>query len=62
LCEEDEYGPRGVGEIGTVAVAPAIAMAIYDATGIWVNKLPVSREEIVNKMMETEMSKWLTSK
>jgi len=37
-------------------------MAIYDATGIWVNKLPVSREEIVNKMMETEMSKWLTSK
>jgi len=62
LCEEDDYGPRGVGEIGTVAVAPAIAMAIYDATGIWVNRLPVSREEIVNKMMETEMSKWLTSK
>ena len=35
-------GPSGVGEIGTVAVAPAIVRAIYDVTGCWVNKLPVS--------------------
>lgn len=44
LIEGDPYGPRGVGEIGTIAVAPAIARAIYDATGYWVNRLPVSPE------------------
>ena len=47
LWEGDSYGPRGVGEIGTVALAPAIARAIYNATGHWVTKLPVSREEIL---------------
>lgn len=47
LWEGDSYGPRGVGEIGTVALAPAIVSAIYDATGHWVTKLPVAREEIL---------------
>ncbi|GKU82867.1 xanthine dehydrogenase subunit D [Niallia sp. NCCP-28] len=48
LVEGDDYGPRGVGEIGTVAVAPAIAAAIHQATGHWVNKLPISPEEILD--------------
>lgn len=48
LWKGDIYGPRGVGEIGTVALAPAIVRAIYDATGHWVTKLPVSREEILH--------------
>ncbi|MBY0095752.1 xanthine dehydrogenase subunit D [Mesobacillus maritimus] len=47
LWEGDSYGPRGVGEIGTIALAPAIARAIYEATGHWVTKLPVSRDEIL---------------
>ena len=47
LEDGDEYGPRGVGEIGTIAVAPAIAAAIHDATGHWVNKLPICPEEIM---------------
>ena len=47
LWEGDSYGPRGVGEIGTVALAPAIARAIYNAIGHWITKLPVSREEIL---------------
>jgi nicotinate dehydrogenase large molybdopterin subunit len=47
LWNGDSYGPRGVGEIGTIALAPAIARAIYDATGHWVTQLPVSREEIL---------------
>ncbi|MBD2848682.1 molybdopterin-dependent oxidoreductase, partial [Paenibacillus sp. IB182496] len=40
----DLYGPRGVGEIGSVALAPAIAAAIHDATGIRVSRLPVEPE------------------
>ncbi|MEH7350427.1 xanthine dehydrogenase subunit D [Gottfriedia acidiceleris] len=47
LDEEDSFGPRGVGEIGTVAVAPAIARAIFDATGCWINKLPISPENLL---------------
>ncbi|WP_445487072.1 xanthine dehydrogenase subunit D [Niallia sp. 03133] len=48
LADGDEYGPRGVGEIGTVAIAPAIVAAIYDATGHWINKLPIDTEEVLN--------------
>ncbi|MEH7455370.1 xanthine dehydrogenase subunit D [Gottfriedia acidiceleris] len=47
LDDEDSFGPRGVGEIGTVAVAPAIARAIFDATGCWINKLPISPEYLL---------------
>jgi len=46
LPEGDEYGPRGVGEIGSVIVAPAIAAAIREASGKWVAQLPVRPEEL----------------
>lgn len=47
LPEGDPHGPRGVGEVGTVALAPAIAAAIQHATGVWVEKLPVEPEALV---------------
>lgn len=47
LSKGDEYGPRGVGEIGTVAIAPAITAAIYDAIGYWVTKIPINPEDIL---------------
>jgi CO/xanthine dehydrogenase Mo-binding subunit len=59
LMDGDPFGPRGVGEIGTVAVAPAIARAIYDATGCWVNKLPVSSEFLLNSVRLGEMKPWM---
>jgi CO/xanthine dehydrogenase Mo-binding subunit len=46
LPEEDTYGPRGVGEVGTVILAPAIASAVYHAVGQRINKLPISPEEL----------------
>ncbi|WP_312095750.1 xanthine dehydrogenase subunit D [Niallia sp.] len=52
LVSGDIYGPRGVGEIGTVAVAPAIVSAIHDATGIWLNKLPVQADTILKAVEE----------
>ncbi|MGG1690529.1 xanthine dehydrogenase subunit D [Heyndrickxia ginsengihumi] len=52
LVEGDPYGPRGVGEIGSVAVSPAIVKAIHDATGYWANRLPVSPEEILKYVMK----------
>ncbi|MCM3726166.1 xanthine dehydrogenase subunit D [Neobacillus cucumis] len=59
LAAGDPFGPRGVGEIGTVAVAPAIVRAIYDATGCWVNKLPVSPEFLLKSISLGEMKPWI---
>ncbi|WP_440603516.1 xanthine dehydrogenase subunit D [Bacillus sp. GB_SG_008] len=53
----DTFGPKGIGEIGTVAVAPAIAKAIHDAIGYWCNRIPVSREEIL-QAVEKEGRIW----
>lgn len=47
LPEGDPYGPRGIGEVGTVAVAPAIVAAVRDAVGKWVTKLPINPEELL---------------
>jgi len=59
LVDGDPFGPRGVGEIGTVAVAPAIVRAIFDATGCWVNKLPVSPEFLLKSNRLGEMRPWI---
>lgn len=50
LSQGDVFGPRGVGEIGTVAIAPSITSAIFNATGVWVNKLPISPEKMLNDL------------
>lgn len=47
LPEGDPYGPRGIGEVGSVALAPAMAAAIHQATGVWVNRLPINREQLI---------------
>jgi len=57
LPDGDVHGPRGVGEIGTVAVAPAITKAIHDALGIWINKIPVDPSTIL-QAIEKEGATW----
>ncbi|MFC0211942.1 xanthine dehydrogenase subunit D [Paenibacillus chartarius] len=37
----DEHGPRGIGEIGSVGLAPAIAAAVEHAAGVRVDRLPI---------------------
>ncbi|CAM3843592.1 xanthine dehydrogenase subunit D [Alkalicoccus chagannorensis] len=51
----DDYGPRGVGEIGSVALAPAIAEAVYQASGVRVERLPIDREVLVDE------TAWMTA-
>jgi xanthine dehydrogenase YagR molybdenum-binding subunit len=43
----NEYGTRGIGEIGLAGVAPAITAAVYHATGVRVRKLPVRIEDLL---------------
>ena len=44
----NEYGARGIGEIGLAGVAPAITAAVYHATGVRVRKLPVRIEDLLS--------------
>jgi xanthine dehydrogenase YagR molybdenum-binding subunit len=43
----NEYGARGIGEIGMAGVAPAITAAVYHATGVRVRELPVRIEDLL---------------
>ncbi|MFH1038511.1 MAG: xanthine dehydrogenase family protein molybdopterin-binding subunit [PVC group bacterium] len=44
------YGAKGVGEAPTVPVTPAIVNAIHDAVGIRFAKLPITPEDVVEKL------------
>jgi xanthine dehydrogenase YagR molybdenum-binding subunit len=49
----NEYGARGIGEIGMAGVAPAITSAVYHATGVRVRDLPIRIEDLLqSKVME----------
>jgi CO/xanthine dehydrogenase Mo-binding subunit len=41
------FGARGVAEMPLVALAPAIAEVIYNATGAWVTQLPMTPERVL---------------
>ena len=43
----NEYGARGIGEIGLAGVAAAITAAVYHATGVRVRDLPVRIEDLL---------------
>jgi xanthine dehydrogenase YagR molybdenum-binding subunit len=43
----NEYGARGIGEIGLTGVASALAMAIYHATGVRVRDLPITIDKLL---------------
>jgi len=47
-------GSKGLGEPPIVPIAAAIANAIRDATGADVHQLPISREEMLRALRETE--------
>jgi len=44
------YGLKGVGEPAMVPVAPAVANAIYNAVGVRITELPMTRERVLKAM------------
>jgi xanthine dehydrogenase YagR molybdenum-binding subunit len=40
-------GVRGVGEIGITGVSPAIANAVYHATGKRIRELPITPDKLI---------------
>jgi len=57
LIEDPEpsgpFGAKGISEVATVPVTPAILNAIYDATGVRIHTLPADPEEIRRKISST---------
>jgi xanthine dehydrogenase YagR molybdenum-binding subunit len=43
----NEFGARGIGEIGHAGIAAALASAVYHATGVRVRELPVRIEDLL---------------
>jgi CO/xanthine dehydrogenase Mo-binding subunit len=44
------WGARGLGELPYLPVAPAIAAAIHDATGVWINEFPFTPERVLRAL------------
>lgn len=48
------WGARGMGEMPFLPLAPAIAGAVHDATGVWFDQLPLTPERVVLGLRESE--------
>lgn len=46
----NEFGARGVGEIGTTGLAAAVANAVHHATGVRVRNLPITLEKVAAQL------------
>ena len=48
--EVGPYGAKSISEIATNGAAPAIAIAIHDAVGVWMRNWPFTPEKILKEM------------
>ncbi len=48
------WGARGLGEIPFLPLVPAIAAAIHDATGVWINEFPFTPERVLRALGKIE--------
>lgn len=49
-ASDGPYGGKGVGEISTMPVPPAIVNAIYNATGVRMNRIPVDQDWLAGEI------------
>jgi len=46
------FGAKGLGETPTLPTAPAIMNAIHDATGVWLERIPATSEQVWRALQE----------
>jgi xanthine dehydrogenase molybdenum-binding subunit len=51
-CAEGPYGAKGISELPTIVIAPAIANALYNATGVRIFNPPMSPESVARAIHE----------
>jgi CO/xanthine dehydrogenase Mo-binding subunit len=49
------WGARGMAEMPMLTLAPAIAAAVYDATGVWLDVLPMIPDRVVAALREHQV-------
>ncbi len=54
INEQGPWGAKGIGEQGIIATAPAITNAVYNAVGVRIYNLPITREKLLNALKEKE--------
>jgi CO/xanthine dehydrogenase Mo-binding subunit len=52
--ETGPFGAKSIGEIVINTPSPAIAHAIFNATGVWHRELPITPEKILKGIMSHE--------
>lgn len=55
--ERDPRGPwgaRGMGEMPFIPFAPALVAAVHDATGVWIDSLPLTPERVLRSLEEAQ--------
>ncbi len=48
------WGARGMGEMPFLPLAPALVAAIHDATGVWIDQLPLTPERVLRALQSGE--------
>jgi CO/xanthine dehydrogenase Mo-binding subunit len=48
------WGARGVGEMPFIPLAPALAAAVHNATGVWIDELPLTPETVLLSLVRSE--------
>jgi CO/xanthine dehydrogenase Mo-binding subunit len=51
-CAEGPYGAKGISELPTIVIAPAIANALYNACGVRIFNPPMSPETVARAIHE----------
>jgi CO/xanthine dehydrogenase Mo-binding subunit len=46
------FGVRGMAEMPLIPLAPAIAAAVHDATGVWIEHIPMTPDAVVVRLRE----------
>jgi CO/xanthine dehydrogenase Mo-binding subunit len=44
------WGARGMAEMPMLPLAPAIAAAVHDATGVWIDAIPMTPDKVVKAL------------
>ncbi|MDP2931557.1 MAG: molybdopterin-dependent oxidoreductase, partial [Chloroflexota bacterium] len=52
--KDGPYGAKGTGETQITSVAPAIGNAVYNAVGVRIKDLPITREKVLKALQERE--------
>jgi CO/xanthine dehydrogenase Mo-binding subunit len=47
------WGARGMAEMPFMPLAPAICAAIHDATGVWIDHIPLTPDRVISALRQS---------